>query len=71
MIKLRKKRKRMSGMVVDIDDAIIEIIKDGEVVGMIYPTVEGIKISFERLISLEASNGDDIIPPTPTIFLKF
>ncbi len=71
MITFKLKRRRLSGTVVNLSDAIIEIIKDGEVVAMIYPTVEGIKISFEKLISLEASNGDDMVPPTPTIFLKF
>jgi hypothetical protein len=71
MITLKLKRKRLSGMVVNLSDAMVEVVKDGEVVAMIYPTVEGIKISFEDLISLEASNGNDLIPPTPTIFLKF
>ncbi len=71
MIKLRQKTKRMSGVIVNLDDVIVEVIKDGEVVATIHPTTEGIKISFERLISLEASNGDDMVPQTPIIFLKF
>jgi acylphosphatase len=71
MITLKLKRKRLSGMVVNLSDAMVEVVKDGEVVATIHPTTEGVKISFERLISLEASNGNDLIPPTPTIFLKF
>ena len=71
MITFKLKRRRLSDMVVDLSDAIVEVIKDGEIVAMIYPTTEGIKISFQDLISLEASNGADMVPPTPTIFLKF
>ncbi len=71
MIKLRIKKERPSGMVVDIDKVIIEIIKDGKIVAIIQPTKEGIKIYSENLTSFEANNGSDVIPQTPIIFLKF
>jgi acylphosphatase len=71
MITFKVKRRKLSGIVINLSDAIVEVIKDGEVVAMIYPTIEGIKISFQDFISLEASNGTDMVPPTPTIFLKF
>lgn len=70
MVSFKIKRVKRSD-IIDLNKAVVEVIKDGEVVAMIYPTEEGIKISFESLISLEANNGVDMIPQTPTIFMKF
>ena len=71
MITFKIKRRKLSGMVVNLNDAIVEIIKDGEVVAIIYPTKEGVKISFKELTSFEANNGTDMVPQIPTIFLRF
>jgi len=67
----RMRMRRPKSNVVDIDRAFVEIIKDGEIVSRIYPTEEGIKIESLELKRFESSNGEDIVPPTPLIFLSF
>ncbi len=71
MIKLRTTRKKMSGMVVNLNDVVIEVIKDGKVVARIYPTEEGIKIDSSEMKKFEANNGEEMVPSVPTIFMNF
>ncbi len=69
MTRIRLRRPKSN--VVEIDKAFVEIIKDGEIVSRIYPTEEGIKIESLKLKRFESSNGEDIVPSTPVIFMSF
>ncbi len=67
----RIRMRRPKSNVVEIDKAFVEIIKDGEIVSRIYPTKEGIKIESLELKRFESSNGEDIVPSVPVIFMSF
>ncbi len=72
MVKFRTRRmKKNDGVVVDIEKVIIEVIKDGKVVAIIYPTNDGIKIGSTEMKQFEANNGEEMVPSIPTIYMKF
>ena len=70
MVRFKIKRMKRDG-VVDIEKAIVEVIKDGKIVARVYPTEEGIKIDSSEVKKFEANNGEEMVPSVPTIFMTF
>jgi|GEM_PF-3190738 len=70
MVILKSKRPKKK-KVVGIESAIVEVVKNGEVVARIYPAKEGIKVASKKIKNVETTNGREYVPQIPMIIIDF
>ncbi len=71
MVIILKQRRPKKSDVIEIEKSIIEIMKDGDVVGIIYPSENGIRVVGERFEKIEANSGKNFCPQLPLVIIDF
>ncbi len=66
-----KQRILEKGKIIELEETIVEIVKNKKVVATIYPEENGIRIVSERFVKIEANNGENFCPPLPLVIIDF
>jgi len=67
LFKIRRPKEK----VVEMDKAIVDIVRDGEVIARIYPGEENIKIESEQFKKIEANCGEEFVSKKPVVIIEF